>query len=233
MVLTIVVIIIQFCWIRNDDSFDIMIPFLSGLKSADTAAGNMFLLMYSYLPFTFFLLCFSGSMRELFMGYGLLLTIRGQSRSRLLGKLMLKSSFSFSCITAVMWSVYTIGCADWWMPITWTKQLQALMLYDITVVTMIQLQYLLELYMRSHYANGAVILFGLISLFVTGMLSTMENWKAYVLYLLLFPNLAFAQKNGVLGLGDITFFTSLWNLLFVYFVITALILQSFQRKDII
>lgn len=231
--LTIVVIIIQFFWIKSDDSFDSMLPFLSELESADTVAGNMFLLMYSYLPFTFFLLCFSGSMRELIMGYGLLLTVRGQSRSRLLGTLMLNSFITFSCITAVMGVIYTIGSAEWWMSIAWQKQLQALLLYNITVITMIQLQYLLELYMESHYANGAVILFGLISLFATGIISAVENSKMVMLNLFLFPNLAFAKKNGVLGLGEITFSVSLLTLLIIYFVLTLLILQSFRRKDII
>lgn len=231
--LTSAVIIIQFFWIKRDDSFDLILPFLSELESADTVAGNIFLLMYSYLPFTFFLLCFSESMRELIMGYGLLLTVRGQSRIRLMGKLMLKCFVIFSCITAVTGALYTIGCAEWWMPIAWQKQLQALLLYNLTVITMIQLQHLLELYMESHHANGVVILFGLISLFVRGIISVAEHSKTAMLNLLLFPNLAFAKRNGILGPGEISFPVSLLTLLIIYFVLTMLILQSFRRKDII
>lgn len=227
--LTIVVIVAQFFWIRSDFSFDKALPFLSGLTPADTAAGNMFLLMYSYLPFPFIFLYFSGEMQNLTKGYGLLLAIRGSNRIKLLASLMGKTFISVSILAASMGGLYTVGKAEHWISFDHNLQVHAVILYGFTIILLIQMEFLLELYVESRYAFGAVTIWGITAIFISGSLRNPSGMAD----LLLFPNLAFAQKNGAIeGMGH-SVMPAYMTLIFIYSALTILILIRIRKKDMI
>ena len=213
-----VIVPVQFFLIRNEASFDLALPFLSELTSADTIAGNMFLIMYAYLPFPFFLLYFSGKMRNLTEQYGLLITIRGNRKDRLV-----------IGIAGTMGILYTIGRKEQWIIFDKTLQTQGIILYTATITLLIQMQFLLELYMESHYAFGITTLWGVIALFASG--STLKQCD--MINLILFPNLAFAQKNGVLNEMKFSASSAFMIVLVIYLVFTALILYRIRKRDMI
>lgn len=224
-----VIVPVQFFLIRNEASFDLALPFLSELTSADTIAGNMFLIMYAYLPFPFFLLYFSGKMRNLTEQYGLLITIRGNRKGRLVLMLMGKTLFVVIGIASTMGILYTIGRKEQWIIFDKTLQIQGIILYTATITLLIQMQFLLELYMESHYAFGITTLWGVIALFASG--STLKQCD--MINLILFPNLAFAQKNGVLNEMEISASSAFMIVLVIYLVFTALILYRIRKRDMI
>lgn len=224
-----VIVLAQFFFIRNESSFDMALPFLSGLTPADTASGNMFLIMYSYLPFPFFLLYFSGKMRNLTERYGLLVTIRGGGKARLVSMLMGETILLVIGIVSTMGILYTIGRKGEWIIFDKALQFQGIMLYAVTVILLIQMQFLLELYIETHYVLGIVTLWGVTALFVSGSIEKQGS----MINLVLFPNLAFAQKNGVLNRMEFSAAAAFMTLLFIYLVFTALILCRIRKRDMI
>ena len=224
-------VLIQYFWIKTSIGFDRELPFLSCLYYTDSVSGNMLLTMYTYFPFPFFLLYFSGEMRKIRYGYGILEAVRGSSRLILCVKTIGKTVLQIGGFVLIMCTLYTVGRDDAWRDVELHLQIYGAFLYALTVGTMVLLQFFLELYVGEQYANGALIIGGITTVFLSGA----AGEKFSNLNLILFPNLAFATRNGVLGEPEnaISFTTSIWVLSGILFLLIAVLLQSFSRKDMI
>lgn len=226
-----IMVFAQFFWLRENLNFDRELPFLSCLFVADTVQGNMLLTMYSYLPFPFFLLLFSGEMRQLIAGYGSLMVIRGRNKTSLLMTLMGKTCLQIAGVVLVMGMLYSIGKSEHWAEIGRSQQIQGLFMYAFTLIVMVQMQMLLELYMDEQYAYGMTMITGIVSIFASGTIGT----RFAMVNLFLFPNLAFARKNGVLNEAhyNLSFETACLALIGIYLVLAFMTMQGFKRKDML
>lgn len=219
-----------FCYYQNPFT-DWELPFATGLRPADTSSGNLLLIMYAYLPVPFILLLFSGDMQRLLAGYGLLLSVRGEKRYRLLLQVerkMIVQVFASVFLTGI---VYTIGRKDTWEILTTVQRLWVLLLYGLAVCALIQLQYLLELYTDVQYALGIVLVGGALSLFISG--SCRGNQE--VINSLLFLNLGFARKNGIIPVAQqgISPELALLTLTAIFLCTIGITLKVFRKRDMI
>lgn len=226
-----IMVLAQFFWLRENLNFDRELPFLSCLFVADTAQGNMLLTMYSYLPFPFFLLLFSGEMQQLIAGYGSLMVIRGSNKTGLLITLIGKICLQMAGIVLAMWMLYSIGKSEHWAAIGRSQQIQGMFMYTFTLIVMVQLQLLLELYMDEQYAYGMTMITGIVAIFASGTIGT----RFAMVNLFLFPNLAFARKNGVLNEANynLPFETACLVLVGIYLVLALMTMQRFKQKDML
>ena len=219
-----------FCYFRNP-FITWELPFCTALTAADTASGNLLMVMYAYIPIPFFLILFSGDMRCLFCGYGLLLSVRGEKRTRS----VLRNAGKITAIVAVIvfaeGVIYFAGRKESWGRLSLEQIFWALGLYVLAVCTLIQLQCLLELYMEVQYALALSVIGGAVFLFVSGCVGKRLLWIDSLLFL----NLAFAEKNGTITAQwrDIEPCQSLLILLAVYLVILGLILKAYEKRDMI
>ena len=172
-----------------------------------------------------------GNFQRLLAGYGLLLSVRGEKRSRLLLQVerkMIVQVFASVFLTGI---VYTIGRKDTWEILTTMQRLWVLILYGLAVCALIQLQYLLELYTDVQYALGIVLVGGALSLFISG--SCRGNQE--VINSLLFLNLGFARKNGIIAVAQegISPGLALLTLAAIFLCTIGITLKVFRKRDMI
>lgn len=224
------VILFQYMCMRNSPIFEYELPFLSGLTSADSMSGNMLLTLYSIIPLPFLFMLFSGDMRDLTEGYGKLKIIRSYSKRNLVLCLLGKTAVVVTIITLFMGSVFTLFQANEWKNLEISLQGRGLAMYSLTICAMILVQFILELYLEVQYANLSVIIGMTVCIFISNVLGT----KSYVVNLVLFPSLAFAQKNGVIQ-GDevgVSFTGSVIWIILINIFLGVFILKKFTKKDI-
>ncbi len=217
--------IVQWVLIRESEMFTHALPFLSGLSTADTFSGNEYFILCSIFPIPFFLMLFSGKVYDLTEGYGKVLIVREYSKNRLLCVMYLRSLLWIGLIACYLLALFSIGESEQWEPLTGGQTIAGIFLYGLTLAVCVQLQFALELYFKAHQSWILVILFFTLSLF----LAANEGSQSCISFLL-FPNLAFAHRNGVLAGEDITG-EALW-LTLIWLTLGVFCLKKFKRKDI-
>lgn len=223
-------IIFQCITMRTVDMFEYQLPFLAGLVSADSMSGNITLILYSIIPLPFLLMLFSGDMKNLTEGYGKLLIIRNYSKRRLVLEMMIRTIVKVIIFVVFMGCVFTLFKDEEWSGLHIVSQGKALVMYGLTLTAIILIQYILELYLETQYANIAVIIGIVVSLFISGA----ELEKYWFTNFVLFPNLAFAQKNGIISneaTEGIIGYTCIW-IIFINFILGGIILRKFTKKDV-
>lgn len=223
-------ILLQCFCMRNGSAFDYELPFFSGLLAADSMSGNLLLTLYSIIPMPFLLMFFAGDMDDVTRGYGKLLLIRSYGKGRLMAHLTGRLLLYVTAVSLVMTAAFTLIRIDRWKSLSLEQTVRGLIMYTLTMTAMVLLQYLLELYVEAQYANISVIIGSVITLLISGTLGA-EYEK---INLLLFPNLAFAQKNGIITEGGTWNFhmIALGWILFVNIILGALCLKILKKKDI-
>lgn len=215
---------------RTGSVFDYELPFFSGLLSADSLSGNMLLTLYSIIPIPFLLMFFSGDMEDVTKGYGKLLLVRSYGKGRLMVRLIVRTFLYVTAVSLVMTAAFTLIRIECWKLLSLEQAAQGLVMYILTMTAMVLLQYLLELFMEVQYANLAVIIGLVTALLISGSIGAeYEEFN-----LLLFPNLAFAQKNGILTEGGDTSFhlIALCWILLITVLLGVFCLKKLKKKDI-
>lgn len=223
-------ILLQCICMRNAPIFDYELPFFSGLLPADAMSANMLLTLYSIIPIPFLLMFFSSDMENITEGYGKLILIRCYGKQKLMLCLMIKTLLHVAVISLVMAAAFTFAKADQWGSLSLEKSVQGLTMYTLTMMAIILLQYLLELYVETQYANVIVIIGSVITLLISGAVGIEYKFINF----LLFPNLAFAQRNGILAEVENTndCIIAFGWILFVNIILGILCLEKIKKKDI-
>lgn len=223
-------VFLQLMSMKNAPIFDYELPFLSGLVSADSMSGNMLLTLYSVIPFPFVLMYFSGGMKNLTERYGKLLIIRSCGKKRLIRKLMIKTAAAISVVNLFMLGSFTYFKEEQWTHFDVMRQGKALLMYGLTMLAIVLMQYILELYFEVQHSNIGVIIGMTAMIFISGAVGD----KCWYANLILFPNLAFAQKNGVIAreLEGASFELCCCWIVFLCMGMYCFILKKFEKKDI-
>lgn len=223
-------IFMQLMSMKNTPIFDYELPFLSGLLSADSMSGNLLLTLYSVIPFPFVLMCFSGEMKNLTERYGKLLIIRSCSKKRLIRKLMIKTATTVAGITLFMWGIFTYFKEAQWMHLGVMTQGKAVTMYGLTMLAIVLMQYILELYLEVQHSNIGAIIGMAATVFISGALGDKYRYVNFIL----FPNLAFAQKNGIIakGIEDVSFESCFYWIVLICIGMYCFILKKIVKIDI-
>lgn len=158
-------IIMQRVVIQMSDYEVYQLPFASTLFIFDNQTSNLVQILYAYIPLPFVLFYFSGNAREITTGYGKLWLIRSYSRERLYLKCYIISSEI--SLYSNRSDDYFLICDGTWNDLSSIKLIQVIVTYFVGVWTLIQLQFLLELFMDASISNIFVNVFGGIP----------DNWK--------------------------------------------------------
>lgn len=165
-------------------------------------------------------------------GYGKLLIIRAYNRMRLCLITILRMSAILFGIVLFQVIVFCIGDGEW-VHLTIKESIIILCSYYLGLLGIILLQFLLELLVSCELANIITNVFVVVSLFVGFHLIPYDN--SGIVSIALFPNLAFASRNGIINSQYIvTIFDMPTVPLFV--IIVILLIGSvvvFRKKDIL
>lgn len=108
---------------------------------------------------------FSGNAREITTGYGKLWLIRSYSRERLYLKNAILSAAKLACIVIGQTIIFLI-CDGTWNNLSSIKLIQVIVTYFVGVWALVQLQFLLELFMDASISNIFVNIFLVVSLII-------------------------------------------------------------------
>lgn len=190
-ILLLTAVVSQMMILRSEYVVNYGIQFATSLLSFNTIAGNILMVFYSFIPIPFILFVFWGDVHEIVVGYGKLFVIRNYSKSILMMKTIGKTSLKLLIIIGTMYLISVMFMAKPSV-LNWRMQLVILLMYYGIILSVILLEYILELFVESQYANLAINVFVVISL-ILGSYTDCSSTFARVL----FPNLAFANRNGI------------------------------------
>lgn len=167
IILIICMIIMQRVVIQMSGYEVYQLPFASTLFIFDNPTSNLVQILYAYIPLPFVLFYFSGNAREITTGYGKLWLIRSYSRERLYLKNAILSAAKLACIVIGQTIIFLI-CDGTWNNLSSIKLIQVIVTYFVGVWALVQLQFLLELFMDASISNIFV------NIFLVGIT---DNWK--------------------------------------------------------
>lgn len=224
-------VLAQWYFIYTSKLFDMQLPFSTGLLVTDTAGGNAVQVLFSMIPIPFLLWFFSGWMTEIIGGIGKIYIIRDYSREKLFCRKVCKMIIMIGAIECFTWVTFQFASPEEWSPLTLRMQGKIMLLYTLSLIVTVLVQFCLELGMGAVYAQFATLLYYTGSLFLYGLiysdgLSSAANW-------ILFPNLGYAMRNGVIGIGTGTsVYDSLVGLTTVGVILWNVALKIIKKKDI-
>lgn len=170
-------------------------PFASSLMIFTSQTGNLLLTLYAFVPIPFILFGFSGCVKMLIEGYGKVWVIRAYRKEKLFIKTIFQCISRVFIIVIYQILIFCIADGEWKM-IPRNQLLLILLIYYLGMITMVILQCLLELWFDVSCANLICNIFFVGSLFCGTMLLTTEKLKW--IGVLLFPNMMFGTRNGVI-----------------------------------
>lgn len=211
----------KYAWFPFASDMEISFGFLS--KLIDTA--------YGYLPWAFILFFFWGYGGDLIGGYGKLIAIRSHQRVRLCLDRQMRIAAALLGIVAVQTALFSAANPQW-EPLETKVWVQALALYYLGILNLVLLQFLLELKIRTEYANLIANLFAAVALLIGNRSIPADRYG--IVTIGLFPNLAFASRNGVIESQYVLFEknVSLAGSLGVLTALTVLSLIAIRKKDL-
>ena len=223
IILIICMIIMQRVVIQMSDYEVYQLPFASTLFIFDNQTSNLVQILYAYIPLPFVLFYFSGNAREITTGYGKLWLIRSYSRERLYLKNAILSAAKLACIVIGQTIIFLI-CDGTWNDLSSIKLIQVIVTYFVGVWTLIQLQFLLELFMDASISNIFVNVFLAVSLII-------GNSRIGVM---LFPNMLFGTRSGIIYQKNIyvRYETSIIYVIILLVVLNIISIIKYKKTDI-
>ena len=195
IILIICMIIMQRVVIQMSGYEVYQLPFASTLFIFDNPTSNLVQILYAYIPLPFVLFYFSGNAREITTGYGKLWLIRSYSRERLYLKNAILSAAKLACIVIGQTIIFLI-CDGTWNNLSSIKLIQVIVTYFVGVWALVQLQFLLELFMDASISNIFVNVFLVVSLIIGN--SVLINSELSRIGVMLFPNMLFGTRSGII-----------------------------------
>lgn len=197
MIWTAAVLTQWFC-MRESGIFQYELPFFTGLAAADSMGGNLTMILYSLTSLPFLLLLFSGNVSQMLRGRGSLMLIRSYGRWKLWLAMVGRLAARLGLLIACMLILFSIGKDEAWEIIGPGERAAGAVLYYIAVLDLVLIQYVLELCFKASNSCVFMTVFTAAALLLSGMLGKGSLWLNAVL----FPNLGFSQRNGVLESGE-------------------------------
>lgn len=231
MSLLIASIIVQRILFQFSEKDYSMLPFASDMQISFGFLSKIIDTAYGYLPWAFFLFFFWGCGRDLVDGYGKIVAIRSHQMIGFCMKRQIRIAIvilGIVAIQAVVFSLYTEG----WTILRASTWIKVLMMYYLGTLNLVFLQFLLELKMETEYANLTVNIFAVVALVAGNRIIPFDRSGA--LTILLFPNLAFSSRNGILESQYVLFegSISLIGSLSVLVVLISMALFVMRKTDL-
>jgi hypothetical protein len=207
------------------------LPFASTLFIFDNQTSNLVQILYAYIPLPFVLFYFSGNAREITTGYGKLWLIRSYSRERLYLKNAILSAAKLACIVIGQMIIFLI-CDGTWNNLSSIKLIQVIVTYFVGVWTLIQLQFLLELFMDASISNIFVNIFFVVSLIIGN--SVLINHDLSWIGVMLFPNMLFGMRSGIIYQKNIyvRYEASITYVVILLVVLNIISIIKYKKTDI-
>jgi len=223
-------VLTQWFCMRESGIFQYEQPFFTGLAAADSIGGNLTMILYSLTSLPFLLLVFSGNVSQMLRGRGSLLLIRSYGRWKLWLSMVGRLAIGFGLLIGCMLVLFSLGRDPAWALIGPGERAAGIALYYVAVLDILLIQYVLELYVQTGSAYIFMTVFAAAALLLSGVTGRDSFWLNAVL----FPNLGFAQKNGVLENGGAVVHVELSVLLLVMIFLAAFCigLKRIARIDI-
>ncbi len=190
-------VVTQWFCMKQSGIFQYEQPFFTGLEKADSMGGNLTMVLYSLTSLPFLLLLFSGNVSRMLHGRGSLLLIRSYGRWKLWLAMIGRLAIGAGMLIACMLVLFAVGKDGTWEMIAPLEKVAGAALYYVSVLDILLIQYVLELYLKTGSAYVFMTVFTAAALLLPGVTGKDSLWLNAVL----FPNLGFAQKNGVLENG--------------------------------
>lgn len=223
-------VLAQWFCMRESGIFQYEHPFFTGLAAADSMGGNLTMILYSLTSMPFLLLVFSGNVSQVLSGRGSLLLIRSYGRWRLWLVMIGRLAIGAGLLIACMLVLFSLGRDAAWVLIGPGKRAAGAVLYYVAVLDILLIQYVMELYVGAGSAYSFMTVFTAAALLLSGAAGRGSFWFNAVL----FPNLGFAQKNGVLENGGTMVHAelSMVLLLMIFLAAFCIGLKRIARIDI-
>ena len=220
IILIICMIIMQRVVIQMSGYEVYQLPFASTLFIFDNPTSNLVQILYAYIPLPFVLFYFSGNAREITTGYGKLWLIRSYSRERLYLKNAILSAAKLACIVIGQTIIFLI-CDGTWNDLSSIKLIQVIVTYFVGVWTLIQLQFLLELFMDASISN------------IIGN-NVLINRDLSRIGVMLFPNMLFGTRSGIIYQKNIyvRYETSIIYVIILLVVLNIISIIKYKKTDI-
>ena len=217
IILIICMIIMQRVVIQMSDYEVYQLPFASTLFIFDNQTSNLVQILYAYIPLPFVLFYFSGNAREITTGYGKLWLIRSYSRERLYLKNAILSAAKLACIVIGQTIIFLI-CDGTWNDLSSIKLIQVIVTYFVGVWTLIQLQFLLELFMVSLIIGNSVLI----------------NRDLSRIGVMLFPNMLFGTRSGIIYQKNIyvRYEASITYVIILLVILNIISIMKYKKTDI-
>lgn len=168
-------------------------PFATGLKRTLTYDISMLNILYIYFPIIFILFYFNGKCHDLLHGYGKLLIVRNYSKTRLLLKEYSKIMISLVIIISSQIIIFCFGEFKWEI-LDINIIIKVLVMYLLTLFTILLLAYYLEIFMEPQYVVSILNIYNIISIYINYKVK-----KNIIVNILFFPGLLNGESNGAIN----------------------------------
>lgn len=216
------------CFFWNFTGYDLyQFPFLAGVPYTDqTVTHNLFLAIW-FFPVFFMISYFSGTLKDLISGYGILLLIRNYNKTVLLMKQIIKLHKMVLLFILLQLIVYAFPIKDC-KGINIEQFILELVLYYIAFVNILMLQLLLEMYLSSQLSNMLCNLFIVVSVFLANYLWV---FRLRPFEVILFPNILMGYRNVIKFYDGIVI--KLVCMLVLHLALIIASVYKFHKKDFI
>lgn len=206
-------------------------PFASGLMVLQSVNANLLLTLYTFIPIPFMLFLFWGWGKALSEGYGKLCLIRSYGREKLCFNTMVDIAGRLIFIVVFQVMIFSVWDRQW-KRMDLEKTVFTLLIYYVGLLAIVLLQFCMELFFETQYANVFVNIFILLSLFIESNLILTKGVKW--IGICLFPNLLFGTRNGLIYQGNvyIKFNQAALFLTMICILIGILSMIRFRKIDI-
>lgn len=207
------------------------LPFASCLMIFESQKANIILMLYTILPIPFILFIFSGMTKELTEGCGKLWIIRNYQKEKLYLKIIGSCAVELFVVVICQVFVFSINQRNW-KSILVNEIGQIMVIYYLGILEIVLLQSVLELFIDVSYANLITNIFLVGSLWLGNIFLPIEKMKW--IGLLLFPNMLFGGRNGIIRQETIhiEYDYLLCYLVFLIILSGGVFILKFNKKDI-
>lgn len=213
-------------------AFDLYeLPFASCLMIFESQKANVILMLYTILPIPFLLFMFSGLVQELIEGCGKLWIIRNYQKEKLYLKVIGNCAIKLLAFVICQIFVFSIAKRNW-QSISVNQIGKIMVIYYLGILEIVLLQFVLELFIDVSYANLITNIFFVGSLVLGNIFLPIEKMKW--IGLVLFPNLLFGGRNGIIHqeIIHIEYNYLLCCLAFLIVLTGGVFILKFKKKDI-
>lgn len=176
------------------------------------------------LPVCFILFFTSGSIENLKQGYGKMLIVRNYSKTVLILKRCLNNFIALICIVLFQFIIFFVARES--MTPVESGTLKSLIMYFLTIFSLIVIQSLLEISIPVHIVNIGIFIYCFIAYYLVQNFVDAPIWK-----MLLFPSLMFGMQNGAVS-GESIYYGYLLFIVALNALCIFILNLRFKKTDI-